>query len=426
MTPQPGPTASREIKVDHLARVEGEGGFRLRMVDGRRAEVELRVFEPPRLFEAFLVGRSYDELPDLTARVCGICPVAYQMSSVHAVEDAFGVRVGGQLRRLRRLFYCGEWIESHALSIYLLAAPDFLGYESAFAMARDHGEEVRRGLSLKRLGNDIVALLGGRAIHPVSARPGGFTRVPTKGELHALRERLAVAKQDALRALEWIANLPLPDLTLDREFVALSHPDEYAMNEGRVVSSKGLDIPIRDFEDHFLEEQVPHSTALHCRLRGRGSYLVGPLARVNLNFDRLTPEARAAARACGVPFPNANPFVSIVARAVEVLHAVDEAWQIVETYEPPAPFVPLEARAGTGYGLTEAPRGMLYHRYDLTADGIVTLARLVPPTSQNQRQIEEDLGAFAPQVAHLPLAEATRRCEMVVRNYDPCISCSAH
>jgi len=417
---------SREIKVDYLARSEGESGLRIRMADGRPAEVEFRVFEPPRLFEAFLVGRTYEELPDLTARVCGICPVAYQMSSVHAVEGAFDVRVTGQLRRLRRLFYCGEWIESHTLSIFLLAAPDFLGYESAFAMARDHGEEVRRGLSLRGVGNDIVALLGGREIHPVSAKPGGFSRVPTKAELAPLRERLAAAKEDALWALDWVAKLPLPDLALDREFIALSHPNEYAMNEGRVVSSKGLDIPVSDFEQYFLEEQVPYSTALHCRLKGRGSYFVGPLARVNLNFDRLTPDTRAAARACGVVFSNANPFASIVARAIEVLHAVDEARQIVEEYERPAPFVPVRPRAGTGCALTEAPRGMLYHRYEFDERGIIRAARLIPPTSQNQGQIEDDLRALALQVAGLPLAEATRRCEMLARSYDPCISCSAH
>lgn len=425
MTPQPE-TTSREIIVGYLARSEGESGFRVRVADGQPVEVELRVFEPPRLFEAFLVGRTYEELTDLTARVCGICPVAYQMSSVHAVESAFGVRVGGQLRRLRRLFYCGEWIESHTLSIYLLSAPDFLGYGSAFAMARQHEKELRRGLALRRLGNDIIALLGGREIHPVSARPGGFTRVPTKAELATLRERLAAAKEDALRALEWVAGLPLPELNTDREFVALSHADEYAMNEGRVVSSKGLDIPIDEFEAYFIEQQVPHSTALHCRLKERGPYFVGPLARVNLNFDRLTPDTQAAARACGVPFPNANPHASIVARAVEVLHAVDEARQIVEEYERPAPFVTLAPRAGIGYGLTEAPRGMLYHRYEFAADGIVKAARLIPPTSQNQGQIEEDLRAVARQVAGLPVAEATRRCEMVIRSYDPCISCSVH
>jgi len=417
---------SREIKVGYLARVEGEGGLQIRVTDGRVVELRLNIFEPPRLFEAFLAGRSYEELPDLTARVCGICPVAYQMSSVHAVEDAFDVRVEGQLRRLRRLLYCGEWIESHILSIYLLAAPDFLGYESAFAMAKDYPEELRRGLALKRLGNDVVALLGGREIHPVSARVGGFWRVPTKGELAPLVERLEKGKEEALRTVEWVAKLPLPDLTLDREFVALSHPGEYAMNEGRVVSSKGLDIPVREFEDYFVEEQVPYSTALHASLRGRGTYFVGPLARVNLSFDRLTADAQAAARATGIPFPNANPFTSIVARAVEVLHAVDEARQIVESYERPAPFVAVRPRAATGHGLTEAPRGMLYHRYEFDERGMVEAARLVPPTAQNQRQIEEDLRAYALRVVGLSPEEATRRCETAVRNYDPCISCSTH
>ena len=417
---------SREITSEYLVRVEGEGGLRITITDGQVVDARFDIFEPPRLFEGFLVGRSFEELPDLTARVCGICPVAYQMSSVQAIEDAFGTGVDGQLRRLRRLLYCGEWISSHALSIYLLNAPDFLGYESAFAMANDHPEQVRRGLALKRLGNDIVALLGGREIHPVSVRPGGFWRVPTRAELAPLLERLRRGKEEAQRAVTWVASFPLPDLSVDREFVALAHPAEYAMNEGRLVSSAGLDIAAREFERHIVEDQVARSTARHASIRGRGAYFVGPLARVNLNFDRLTADAQGAARASGVPFPNANVFTSIVARAIELLHAVDEARQIVETYERPEPCVVVEPRAGVGYGLTEAPRGALYHRYEFDERGIVRSARLIPPTAQNQRQIESDLRAYAPRLNGLPLEDATSRCESMVRSYDPCISCSTH
>ncbi len=421
-----GQSSGREIKVDYLARVEGESGLYVRITRGQVTDVQLNIVEPPRLFEAFLVGRSFEELPDLTARVCGICPVAYQMSSVHAAEDAFDVLVTGQLRQLRRLLYLGEWIESHVLSIYLLAAPDFLGYESALAMANDYPEVVKRGLALKRLGNDILSLLGGREIHPVSVKIGGFYRVPTKKELASLEPRLKLGKEDALRTLEWVAALPLPDLSLNREFVALSHPEEYAINEGRVVSSKGLDIPVQEFTEYFVEEQVSYSNALRTKLRGERAYFVGPLARVNLNFDHLSSDAQAAAHASGIGFPNLNSFTSIVARAIEVVHCVDEAMRIIQEYERPEPYVQVIPRAGTGFGLTEAPRGMLYHSYRFDEQGLIKNARMIPPTVQNQYQIEDDLRAYVPQVIDLPLEEATQRCEMVVRNYDPCNSCSTH
>jgi coenzyme F420-reducing hydrogenase alpha subunit len=416
----------REIRVDYLARVEGEGGLEVRLSDGQVLRLQLNIFEPPRLFEAFLEGRSYQELPDMTARICGICPVAYQMSSIHAAEDAFGLRVEGQLRKLRRLIYCGEWIESHLLHVYLLALPDFLGYPDAFAMAADYPGVVRQGLRMKRLGNDLVALLGGREIHPVSAAVGGFCRVPTESDLRPLLDPLKRAREQAIEATAWVGKLPLPDLTRDIEFVALSHPNEYAMNEGRLVSSKGLDVAVREFESHIEARQLPYSTAIHYTMRGRGPYFVGPLARVNLNFRQLTPAALQAAGESGIKFPNSNPFTSIVARMVEVVHAFDEAAQIIEEYERPEPLLRVEPRAGTGFGLTEAPRGSLYHSYRFDEGGIVRWANIVPPTAQNQEQVEADLRAYIPRLLDLSKEEATLRCEMAVRNYDPCISCSVH
>ncbi len=417
----------KHIKVDYLARVEGEGALDIKMSDGKVVDLQLKIWEPPRLFEAFLVGRSFLDLPDMTSRICGICPVAYQMSSVHATERAFGVTVGGELRRLRRLFYIGEWMESHLLHIYMLAAPDFLGYGSVIPMARDHPDDVGRGLRMKRLGNDIVAVMAGRSINPVSARAGGFYRVPSREALLPLLDRLREAKEDAVRTVDWVASFDIPDLTRDIEFVSLSHPHEYPMNEGNVVSSKGMNIPQEEFESYFAEEQVPYSTALRSTIRGRGAYFVGPLARVNLNFDKLSPDARAAALRTGIRFPSSNPFTSIVARALEVLSGVDEAIDIIHTYQPPgAPFVETPPKAARGAAITEAPRGILYHRYDFDAQGLVQKAVIVPPTAQNQRQIEEDLLEYAPRVVNLPIEQATLKCEMAVRNYDPCISCSTH
>ena len=418
---------TKTIKVDYLARVEGEGALYVRVQGDRVTDVRLKIFEPPRFFEAFLRGRSIHEVADIVARICGICPVAYQMSAVHAVESILGIRVDGPLRQLRRLLYCGEWIESHCLHIFLLHAPDFLGYADAVQMAKDHPAIVQTGLGLKKAGNEIVALLGGREVHPINVRVGGFYRVPTKAELAPLRQRLEQARQQAAEAVAWTATLPFPDFQVDYEFVALRHENEYPFNEGRIVSNRGLDIAVADYDDHFVEEQVPYSNALHSRLRQRGSYFVGPLARVNLNFDHLSPLAREAADKAGFAPGCRNPFQSIIARAIEVLYAFDEAIRIIDAYEPPSqPAIDGTVRPGVGYGCTEAPRGILYHRYRIDAQGLIEDAKIVPPTSQNQSTIEDDLRRFIPDHLELPTEQLTWRCEQAIRNYDPCISCATH
>jgi sulfhydrogenase subunit alpha len=420
-------TKRKTIKVDYLARVEGEGALKVIVEGGKVKRAALSIFEPPRFFEAFLRGRSYAEAPDITARICGICPVAYQMSAVHAMENALGVRVTGPLRALRRLLYCGEWIESHTLHVYMLHAPDFLGYDGAIDMARDHGDAVRRGLDLKKAGNEIVALVGGREIHPINVRVGGFYRVPTRRELAPLAERLKRARELALETVRWVAGLDFPDRERDYAFVALRHPDEYPFSEGHVASNRGLDIPASAYGDHFAESHVARSTALHSRMQDGGAYLVGPLARYALNFDRLSPLAQDAAREAGLGPVCTNPYQSIVVRAVEVLYACDEAFRIIDAYEPPErPFVPVEPRAGIGFGATEAPRGLLYHRYRLEKDGAIAEAHIVPPTSQNQASIEDDLASYIEGFLDLPDEALRNRCEQTVRNYDPCISCATH
>jgi sulfhydrogenase subunit alpha len=418
---------TRTIKVDALARVEGEGALYVRMRDGSVEDVELRIYEPPRFFEAFLRGRDFKEAPDITARICGICPVAYQMSACHAMEDACGVRVDDRIRGLRRLTYCGEWIESHALHIYMLHAPDFLGYESAVHMARDHPDVVERGLELKKVGNDIIDLIGGRSVHPINVRVGGFYRVPRKAEFEPLAEKLKWARDAALSTIRWVAGFKFPDFQQDYEFVSLRHPREYPINEGRLVSSKGLDLAVREFEDNVEEAQVQHSNALNSSLKGRGSYLVGPLARYALNFDRLSPLAQDAARGAGLGPVCRNPFQSIIVRSVEVLYACDEAIRLIDEYEPPEEAaVEVQPRAASGFGCTEAPRGILYHRYRIAGDGSILDAKIVPPTSQNQRTIEDDLRHFIAQNIDLPQEDLTWQCEQTIRNYDPCISCATH
>jgi sulfhydrogenase subunit alpha len=418
---------TKTIKVDYLARVEGEGSLYVKIRGDKITDVKFKIFEPPRFFEAFLRGRMYSEAPDITARICGICPIAYQMSAVHAMEDAFGVHVDGQLRALRRLVYCGEWIESHVLHVFMLHAPDFLGYPDALRMAQDHPEMVKRALQLKKAGNAIVAFIGGREIHPVNVRVGGFYKVPQKLEFAQLVEQLKWGRDAALETVRWVAQLPCPDFEQDYEFVALRHPKEYPFNEGRLVSNKGLSIAVREYDDHFVEEHVAYSNALHSILKDHGAYFVGPLARYNLNFDRLSPLAQEAARSAGLEPTCRNPFQSIIVRSVEVLYAFDEALRIIEQYEmPDQPAVELHPHASVGYAITEAPRGILYHRYRLDDEGMILDAKIIPPTSQNQKTIENDLRRYVEQALHLPKEQLTWQCEQAIRNYDPCISCATH
>lgn len=417
----------KTIKVQALARVEGEGGLYLRINNDTVQDARLEIFEPPRFFEAFLRGRDFMETPDIVARICGICPVAYQMSGVHALENTCGVKIDGPIRDLRRMLYCGEWIESNVLHVYMLHAPDFLGYPSAIELAKDHPGVVEKGLALKKAGNDLIEVIGGRAIHPINIKVGGFHKSPSKQKLRALLDDMKRARDIAVETVAWAASLDMPDYEREYEFVSLRHDSEYPMNEGRIVSSAGMDIAVPDYEEHFEEIHVPHSTALHSTIKGRGSYLVGPLARFNLNRDRLSPLAAEAARSAGYDRPCRNPFASIVVRSIEVVEACDEAIRLIENYSPPdAPAVEVEPKAATGFGATEAPRGLLYHSYRLAADGTIEMARIIPPTSQNQPSIEQDLQEVAQRSLNMNEDALTLLCEQTIRNYDPCISCATH
>lgn len=417
----------RDLTVEGLARVEGEGAMHVVITDGEVTDVRLRIYEPPRFFEAFLRGRAYTEPPDITARICGICPVAYQTSSCQAIEQVCGAVLDEPLRALRRLLYCGEWIESHVLHIYFLHAPDFLGVGSALELAKDHRDLVEKALQLKKVGNDIMEIVGGRAIHPINVRLGGFYRTPTKRELRPLAERLRWARDAALETVRVVSGFDFPDLEIDHELVALHHPDEYAITQGRVISDRGLDIEVSEFLEHIVEEHVEHSTSLHGHIIERGRYLVGPLARYTLNYDQLPAVAREAATEAGLGKECRNPFRSIVVRAVETVAACDEAVRIIEDYsEPDRPAVPVLPRAGVGHGATEAPRGILYHRYSIDDEGTILEADIVPPTAQNQDAIEADLRKLVTANLELDDHDLQHLCEQSIRNYDPCISCSTH
>jgi coenzyme F420-reducing hydrogenase alpha subunit len=327
---------------------------------------------------------------------------------------------------LRRLLYCGEWIHSHVLHIYLLHAPDFLGYPDAISLAKDRREFVERGLALKKAGNQLMEQLGGRAIHPINVRLGGFYAVPSPHELKPLAETLRRAMDDALYTVRAVAEFDFPDAEIEHELLALTDPGGYAIENGTISRSTGRAFAVADFLEHVVESQVPHSTALHATLDG-GRYLTGPLARYSLNSAVLSPVARQAAAEAGLGSACRNPFRSIVVRAVEVVYAIEEALRIIGEYQrPPRPYVEVPARAGIGHGVSEAPRGLLYHRYEIDDDGLIRAATIVPPTSQNQTAIEHDMGQLVAANLSLDDAALTSLCERSIRNYDPCISCSAH
>ena len=415
------------IEVPILARVEGEGALQLKIREGEIEQLALRIYEPPRFFEKFLEGRSVEDLPEMVARICGICPVAYQMSALIAVEKLFEVEVSGWVKSMRRLFYCGEWIQSHSLHIHLLAAPDFFGYNSAIEMAKEFPDEVRRGLHLQGIGNRVIELLGGRSVHPVGAKIGGFHRAPKQQQVDELYAEIKVGIGEAENLLRWLSTIELPNEEQIFTSVALREQQHYSIFGDKIVSDQGLDISIDEYESHFSEFQVPHSTALHSHLEG-APYLVGPLARMNLNFDQLPARLHDLCDELGIHFPSKNMFHSLLARGVELVVALYDAEAILANYQvPEQSSVPYTPKAGVAYGATCAPRGLLWHRYEISAEGEIVSANIVPPTSQNQARIEEDLHN---SLTHFGLTQTEDEIrlhgEQVIRNYDPCISCATH
>jgi sulfhydrogenase subunit alpha len=419
--------SERKINVDYISRVEGQGGIDLYVTrDGELRDAKVRIFEPPRFFEAFMVGRKYDELMELAARICGICPVSHEISALRAVEEALGVEVSEATKRVRKLMAMSALISSHVLSVYFLTLPDYFGGRDLIEVAGENPGLLKRGLELKRLGNDLTELIGGRSVHPVTAIVGGFTNSISKQDADAMRKRLIEAKSDSLETVDLFKGLKIPDFTRKCEHVAISRPDGYAVNEGQLASTKGIYASQREYRRFIQEDQVPHSTGKHSTVKERGSFLVGPLARVNINFKQLSPDAREAARSAGLKVPDYSPFRSPVARAVEVVHCIDECIEILETMPYREEPLQVKVRAGDGYAITEAPRGINYHHYTLNRGGITTRVDLVPPTCQNYRNMEMDLKELVPPILDLPDEEIAHRCQMLIRAYDPCISCSVH
>jgi sulfhydrogenase subunit alpha len=417
----------KTINVDYIARVEGQGAININIdKDGKIKQLQFKVFEPPRFFESFLIGRKYDEIMELAGRICGICPVAHQITALRAIENALGIDPSDQTKDIRKLIAISAHIQSNVLSMYFLSLPDLMGYESVITMAKDHMDIVKRALELKKLGNDITEIIGGRSVHPVTLLVNGFSSLPDKNKLQIIKKRLVNAKKEAYKTVDLFANIKIPNFARKCEHVTISDPKYYAINEGRFKSSEGLDIDETNYREYVYEKQKPYSTALHSYIKNRDSFMVGPLPRININFAQLSSDAKNAAKNSGVKFPNYNPFVSHLARAIELVHDIDESIEIIERLKFKEEQNNIFCKSGFGAAITEAPRGSLYHSYTLDNNGIVKKADIVPPTSHNVYNIEKDMNEFVQTIIDEPIEDITLKCEMLVRAYDPCISCSAH
>jgi len=418
-----------KIQVHYLTRVEGHGNIQVEISGGELRSFRWEIPEAPRFFEAMVRGQSYADVAHITSRICGICSIGHTLCALQAVENALGVRPSEQTLLLRKLILHGETVQSHILHAGYLAAPDFLGAPSVVPLVESHREVVLTIVRLHRLANEWCDLIGGRTTHPINAVVNGWTSLPTEEALAGLRARIEAGLADAWAIVEVFRALSIPDFQRDTEYLALQHPDEYAFYEGDIASTDGGTTPVPDYRKKVIEFIVPYSTAKRARSDRRPSYAVGALARFNNNYDRLSPQAKKAAEALGLRPVCTNPFMNTVAQVVEVVHALEDSLRLIDLLlarglHPEDRSV--EVRAGHGVGAVEVPRGVLFHEYTLDERGLVTEANLVIPTGQNHQNIEDDMGALIPQVIDRPQEEIRLLLEMLVRAYDPCISCSTH
>jgi len=420
---------STRIDVHHVTRVEGHGNIVVGIANGKLEECRFDVVETPRFFEAMLRGRPYQEASHITSRICGICATGHATTSLRACEKALGILPSDQTVLLRKLSFHGEILDSHVLHVYMLVAPDFLGVGSVIPLASSHPEVVLRALRMKKLAGDLCAAVSGRHTHPIAMTVGGFTHFPKPGELESLRKRLEDCRADVDATIELCASLPWPQFERDTEYVSLTRPDEYAFIDGEIVTSDGTRLPIEDYRQVTNEYLVQHSSAKFTRHQ-RESLMVGALARFNNNHAQLHPRAKAAAVALGLTPKVTNTFLNTAAQAVEIVHCVEDAIQVIDqllergiTPEEP---VPPTKMGGEGVGACEVPRGILIHHYWIGEDGKLTGANCIIPTNQNIANLEGDMRTLVPQILHKPAEKIRLDLEMLVRAYDPCISCSVH
>ena len=421
-------TTTARIRVDHVTRVEGHGNIVVNVKEGKIEECKWEVVEAPRFFEAFVRGRTYLEVAHITSRICGICSIGHTLCSLQATEAALGIKISEQTRLLRRILIQGENLQSHVLHSYFLAAPDFVGAPSVFPLVKTHPEVVVRALRMKKLANDLCDVFGGRTVHPITPTVNGFTKLPEISDIKGIRKRLVDAGPDLQATLELFKTLKIPAFERETEYISLKSKEEYALYDGVIASTDAGTTPVANYRNWTNEYLVPHSTAKYAK-NVRDSYMVGAIARFNNNHEQLSPGAKKAAAALGLKAPCYNPFMNTVAQVVEAVHAVEESIRLID--EVLGKGLKEEDRrvllkAGKGVGAVDVPRGILFHDYTYDKNGICREANCIIPTNQNHANIQKDMEALLPQILDQPQDEIRLKLEMLVRAYDPCISCSTH
>src|SRR4030066_561721 len=415
-----------KINIDYIARVEGEGSVKLEIKDGRLKDLKLNIWEPPRFFEGFLCGRRFDEVPDIVARICGICPVSHMSTSIRALEKALDITPSPEIVRLRKIMTLSQIVSSHLIHLYMLAMPDYFKLHSVVDMLPRFGSEIQRLLKMKEVMNNITAQFGGRALHPVAMVVGGFTGFPPRDAIGKMLRELESIKDDAIEVLRVISELPFPDLSSDTDFVAIHDPSSYAINEGCIVSDNGINVKEDEYYTIFEEVEVPYSNAKRTNLKGRGSLISGALSRLNIKFDTLHEDAKRAVKNIGFRVSDRNPFHNNVDKAIEGVPGISRCKELLEGLTHEKPEIQIKVKEGEGIAITEAPRGLLCHHYVLNRRGVVEKANIITPTAHNFMGIEESLRNLVQKYIHEKKEEITLKCEMLVRAYDPCFSCSVH
>jgi sulfhydrogenase subunit alpha len=413
-----------KMEVEYVARVEGEASIIVQL--GRAPEIKLKIFEPPRFFEGFLVGRKYDEVGDIVSRICGICPVSHMTTAIQAVENAMGVSISAQTQVLRKLICISQIVASHLIHLYMLAMPDYYGYPGIVDMRGDFNRQIKNLMKMKEVMNELTGLIGGRALHPVTHVPGGFTAIPSNEAFVSVLKKLKGIRPLAERVVEDVWQFDVPDFHCDSEYAALDGDGEYAVNKGKIVSTKGLDIAVADYYQTFEEAQVGYAFAKKSTIRKRSSFMVGALARLNNKFDKLQDRTKTLAGQIGFKIPSDNPFHNNLAQSLEVVDGIEQCIQLMESTHLEDENVHVYVKAGAGGSVTEAPRGLLFHWYKINRKGIVEQANIVTPTSHNFQNIEKDLEKLVSQNKDRERDEIRLLCEQLVRAYDPCFSCSVH
>ncbi len=421
-----GKPLERQVKVDYLARTEGEAGIHALVSDSEVKELKFNIWEPARFFEGFLVGRMYYEVHDLVSRICGICPVSHSTTALRALEKATGVEVSEQTKILRRILSRSQIAASHIIHLYMLAAPDYLGHDSIIPVVQENPDIFKRFYRMKTAVNNLTTVIGGRALHTMAAIFGGFTRIPSRKNLLKAADSLKEIKDDALETVRFIGSLPIPEFYSKNIYTSLKGKNAYPVNEGRLASTSGIDVSEDEYRNHFTERQLPYTNSKYSSLDGKDSFMVGALARINQNFDLLSSDAKAIAAETGFMVPSHNPYLNNIAQAIEIVDGIEDCIGLIDGLRPKEEKPSYPIKEGEAGAITEAPRGLLYHFYRVSKDGVIEKADIVTPTAHNAFNIEKDLNLLLPTIGHLDEETITMRCEELIRAYDPCFSCSVH